>query len=485
MSLAFLISGGVFVYVAHQTGYMMLEEQIREKAHDIASVSDAVLMTAMAEEKHGRLSEFLAALNSSRQFTDVLVLRRDGTIYCRTDTSRQAEGFPLQQFNDTTRSSGEQYITTKEHGSAYEYIITPIEKYQSCYRCHTQSEPNRGFFAVKLSVDEVRGTALKHRETNILMIAGTFCGVAGVIIFTLLFVVVRPMTRIHRLIKNVESELNSIDEGKHVEFSQFEIPSSKDEITDVIVAFNRLTTRLNEVHRKLYELHQVELEHADRLASTGRMAASVAHEIRNPVAGVLGALQVFESEITDDDERKDILREMKLQLERVNFAVTELLSYARPTPPVSEDFLVNELIQKTVTLLSPQVRGKQIEFRMKLTNEKMLVSADKKQIQQVLWNVILNALQAMETSGTLSIASFRGNQNAMIRISDTGKGIPPDAIDRVFKPFFTTKSKGTGLGLAVSKRIIEQHGGLITIESQLNQGTTVTLALPLQGTISE
>jgi len=317
------------------------------------------------------------------------------------------------------------------------------------------------------------------------MIVGTFCGVAGVIILTLLFVVVRPMTRIHRQIKNVESELDSIDHGKHVEFSQFEIPSSKDEITDVIIAFNRLTTRLNEVHRKLYELHQMELEHADRLASTGRMAASVAHEIRNPVAGVLGALQVFESEISNNDERKGILLEMKLQLERVNHAVTELLSYARPTPPISEDFLINELIQKTVTLLSQQVRGKHIDVRMNLANEKMVVSADKKQVQQVLWNVILNALQSMETSGILSITSFRENQIALIRIGDTGKGIPPEFLDRVYRPFFTTKSKGTGLGLAISKRIIEQHGGSITIESQLNQGTTVTLALPLQETISE
>lgn len=476
---ALSISGGIFVYVAHQTGYMMLESQVREKAHDIATVSEAVLATAMTEEKHNHLREFLQALNSSHQFADVFILRRDGTVYCSTDTLQQEKNFLPEQFGDTAQWSSERFISRFEQGSTYEYIVTPIVKYPTCYRCHTLPESNRGYLTVKLSMDEVRATALKHRATNILMIIGTFFGVGGVIIITLLFVIVRPMRSIHRQIKNLEGELESVERGEAGQFSQLQVPSSKDEITDLIFAFNRLTRRLNEVYGKLHELHQKELEHADRLASAGEMAASVAHEIRNPVAGVLGALQVFESEVPEGDERKEILKEMKQQLDRVNQAVSDLLSYARPTPPVYEEFPINEVIQRTVSLLARQLKGRQIDIQLRLSDKKTVISADKKQVQQVLWNLILNALQAMDTTGTLIIESLPEDSYVKICVSDTGRGIPEELADRVFEPFFTTKHKGTGLGMTISKRIIEQHKGSISLVSRVNQGTTVTLVMPL------
>ncbi len=476
---ALTISGGIFVYVAHHTGYMMLETQVREKAHDVATVSEAVLATAMTEEKHEHLREFLQALNASHQFADVFILRRDGTVYCSTDTLQQEKNLSPDQFGDTVQESSERFISRTERGSTYEYIVMPIVKYPTCYRCHTLPEPNRGYLTVKLSMDEVRATALEHRATNILMIIGTFFGVGGVIIITLLFVIVRPMRSIHRQIKNLEGELESVERGEQRQFSQLQVPSSKDEITDVIFAFNTLTRRLNEVYKKLNELHQGELEHADRLASAGEMAASVAHEIRNPVAGVLGALQVFESEVPEGDERKEILKEMKQQLDRVNQAVSDLLSYARPTPPVYEEFSINEVIQKTVSLLARQLRGRQIDIQLRLSDKKSIVSADRKQVQQVLWNVILNALQAMDVSGTLIITSSPEYSFVKISVSDTGRGISQDLADRVFEPFFTTKHKGTGLGMTISKRIIEQHRGSISFVSRVDQGTTVTLVMPL------
>ena len=479
VSVTLLLTGSIFVYVAHRTGFTMLEEQAHEKAHDIASVSKAILISVMAEGKPTHLNEFLHALNSSYEVADVYVLRRDGSLYCGTDSSDRSTSVLSGENSGTLQESKERFISTIEKGSSYEYIITPIEKQPLCYQCHTQAEPNRGYLAVKLSMDELRASSLRHRTTNIVMIIGTFLGVGGVIILTLLFVVVRPVRNIRRKIKQLEDELVRVENGNQVEVLQFAVPASKDEITDLIIAFNMLTKRLNEVHGRLHDLHQNELEHADRLASIGKMAASVAHEIKNPVAGVLGALQVFDGDIPEGDSRKDILAEMKLQLERVDRAVNELLSYARPTPPVFEEFAINRLIEKTVSLLSQQVNGKSITIKMNLTDEEIILWADRKQIQQLLWNIMLNGLQAIETSGTLTVTLSRGDSSVSIDVSDSGKGIPFELRDRIFKPFFTSKHKGTGLGMTISKRIVEQHSGSIRVSSRVGKGTKVTIVLPL------
>lgn len=478
VSVTLLVTGGIFVYVAHRTGFTMLEEQAHEKAHDIASVAKAILSSVMAEGKPAHLNEFLHALNLFYEVADVYVLRRDGTLYCGTDSSYQSTSVLSGESSGGLQGASERFISTIERGSSYEYVITPIDKQPLCYQCHTQAEPNRGYLAVKLSMDDLRATTLRHRATNIAMIIGTFLGVGGVIILMLLFVVVRPITNIRRKIKQLEEELVQVENGDQVELSQFAVPASKDEITDLIVAFNKLTKRLNEVHKRLHDLHQNELEHADRLASTGKMAASVAHEIKNPVAGVLGALQVFDGETPEGDPRKEILAEMKLQLERVDRAVNDLLSYARPTPPVFEQFSINRLIEKTVSLLSQQVNGKPITISTDLTGEEITLCGDKKQIQQLLWNLMLNGLQAIETSGNLTVSLSREDSLVRIDISDSGKGIPPELHDRIFKPFFTSKYKGTGLGMTISKRIVEQHHGSISVSSQAGKGTMVTIVLP-------
>jgi signal transduction histidine kinase len=255
-------------------------------------------------------------------------------------------------------------------------------------------------------------------------------------------------------------------------------PSHKDEIADLSRDFNTLVRNLNEANAKLFEVHQSQLEHADRLASTGEMAASIAHEIKNPLAGILGAVQVFDSEVTDDDPKKEILSEMKVQLERMNHAVNDLLSYARPAQPVFEPVRLHDLIKKIVTLLPHQFKEKNIVIKEELSPDTILIHADKKQFQQVMWNIVLNGMQAMDHGGVLTIRTGTADGKVTITIKDTGKGIPPDQVERVFKPFYTTKHKGTGLGMTISRRIIEQHNGSILVRSTVGTGTIVEILLP-------
>jgi signal transduction histidine kinase len=172
-----------------------------------------------------------------------------------------------------------------------------------------------------------------------------------------------------------------------------------------------------------------------------------------------------------------------VQLDRINHAVNDLLSYARPSPPMFEEVCINEVIQKTLSLLMQQANSRMISFSHDLPSERIVMSADRKQFQQVLWNICLNGLQSMESGGKLSVVLRSVNATTIrIQIRDQGRGIPAEQLVRVFQPFFTTKHKGTGLGMTISKRIVEQHGGSITLDSVVDRGTTVTIDLPIHRT---
>jgi signal transduction histidine kinase len=141
---------------------------------------------------------------------------------------------------------------------------------------------------------------------------------------------------------------------------------------------------------------------------------------------------------------------------------------------------VNYLVDRTVLLLSQQPRDKAIGIKLKMLDDDLAILADKKMMQQVLWNIALNGIQAMGDSGTLTLLTSRDDGSVKIEIRDTGKGIPAEALCHVFEPFFTTKHKGTGLGLAIAKRIIEQHGGTIRLVSEVGKGTAVSILIPMR-----
>lgn len=223
---------------------------------------------------------------------------------------------------------------------------------------------------------------------------------------------------------------------------------------------------------------------SEQLASIGRLAAGVAHEINNPLTGVLTFAHLLrEKENMDDQDRQDldlIIRETTRAAE----IVRGLLDFARERPAVKEPFDVNEVIRRTIRLLGNQKAFQQINIVDDLGDDLPRVQGDVNQIQQVLLNLCLNACEAMPNGGTLLIATWAADEMVLIKVGDTGCGIRPEHLDRIFEPFFSTKpvGKGTGLGLSVTYGIVEQHGGSIEVESIVGKGTTFTVALPAAST---
>ncbi len=478
VSIVFLFAGGLFMYFAHQTGYTMLEKQAQAKGHGVIEFGKAILEYIMLSGKNDQLQNALQRAVWSGEAKDVLILDDNGIILMKANGRQYKDRIPIEQFKKVSKFPDDLFMSINEHDSLYEFVISPILKKPECYDCHTERDKTKGYIAAKISMSDIRSASVEHRTMNIFMTVVTFLGIGGILFIALLYLVVRPIHKLRNQITKSEHQIDQLEHGEQIEFTELEVPSQEDEITDLMKAFNKLIKRLNEGNKKLHELHQGQLEQADRLATTGEMAASIAHEIKNPIAGVLGVLQVFDGDIPKDDARKDIITEMMVQLERVNQAVNDLLSYARPTPPTFEAVLLNDLIQKTVSLLSQQTKKKHISIDTSFDDESIVISADRKQIQQVLWNIMLNSIQAIDMIGKLSVSITQSNSSVEIRIIDSGKGIPQKQLSDVFKPFFTTKHKGTGLGMTISKRIIEQHGGSINLESTVGKGTIVTIHLP-------
>lgn len=242
--------------------------------------------------------------------------------------------------------------------------------------------------------------------------------------------------------------------------------------------------------KDLTEIRNMEakLEKSRRLAAIGELSARIAHEVRNPLASISGSVQLIAESSSIPPADKKLLEIVIRETSRLDTMVTEFLQYARPLPPNRRWFVLNDLITDQITLLKGDIRFSSISFH-KFCDEYLEIFADSDQFNQVLWNLLLNAAEAMPAGGEIFINCSWGmpyfspengaGRNLHITVKDTGTGIAAKEAELVFEPFFTTKSGGSGLGLASVYRILEAHSGSISLESVQGAGTTFSIVLPV------
>jgi two-component system, NtrC family, sensor histidine kinase PilS len=241
---------------------------------------------------------------------------------------------------------------------------------------------------------------------------------------------------------------------------------------------------------------EVEMQRGEQLAAVGRLSAAIAHEIRNPLASISGSIQLLRSKLVLDESTQRLMDIMAREIERLNAIITDFLAYARPRPLEYADIDIHKLITGMLTLLANGLpEGSTVTMRTEFSPAVSLLQVDPQGLRQVIWNLCLNAVEAMQSQGTLTIRTAVrtlsnqpfpsyseprvGTQELMIEVGDTGPGMPPEVQEKIFEPFFSTKDRGTGLGLATVHRIIGTHKGRIELDSQPNQGTTIRICLPL------
>jgi len=223
-----------------------------------------------------------------------------------------------------------------------------------------------------------------------------------------------------------------------------------------------------------------EVETSRRLASLGRLAAGVAHEIRNPLSSIKGFATYFKERYRDNPDDQKTSEIMIQEVDRLNRVISQLLEFARPLAIQKKRASLQSLIQHSLKMIERQASAKGVQVRSNLPSEIREVELDPDGINQVLLNLYLNAVEAMDQGGTLTVSLHREERSPWVKIvvSDTGRGISKEDLEHVFDPYFTTKQTGTGLGLAIVHKIIEAHGGEVRAESDIERGTTVSVLLP-------
>jgi len=350
-------------------------------------------------------------------------------------------------------------------------VITPIRNEAACSdaacHAHDASQQVLGVLDVTVSLADVDREVAAGRRSALLIALG---GIAALsLLLAALF---------HRWIGRPVEALAAATEKVAAGELGHRVPVERaDELGRLAASFNEMTTRLAEARHQIYQ--------SNKLASVGRLAAGIAHEINNPLTGVLTYSSFLLKRAADDETKRD-LETIVHETKRCRDIVRGLLDFARQVPPKKTQVDLNAIVERALDIVDNQLRVQNIQLTKSLGADLPRFAADANQLQQVVVNLLVNAADAFEGSDRqIFLATDRkridGREVVELKVADNGAGIPEKNLGKIFEPFFTTKEhKGTGLGLAVSWGIVSEHGGTIDVESKVGRGTTFTVRLPLE-----
>jgi signal transduction histidine kinase len=300
-------------------------------------------------------------------------------------------------------------------------------------------------------------------------------GIAGaVVICAVLFMVLAVV--IHRPMLELQGKIARVRAGDL--FVKVDFADRNDEIGDLGRHFNDMVRQLRESREEIERLHRTQMSRAEHLATLGEMAAGLAHEIRNPLAGIAGVVEIVGRDLPPNSAAIEVLDEVRHEILHINRIVSELLEIARPKAPVYRLGDLVTVAEHASLFTRDQATARKVTMEV-INNESLpALEFDSGQIHQVLLNLLLNAVQACDAGGSVRVEFSSDDRDVTVSVTDTGKGIPPAVLPNIFRPFFTTKGNGTGLGLSLARRIVEDHGGRLEASSELGKGSRFTLSLP-------
>lgn len=308
-----------------------------------------------------------------------------------------------------------------------------------------------------------------ERHAVLILAGGGAVAICAVVILALAYLIQRPMLELQEKITQVgQGDLNV-----KVAFAD-----RNDEIGDLGRNFNRMVEQLRSNREEIERLHRTQMSRAEHFSTLGELATGLAHEIRNPLAGIAGVVEIIARDLPPTSPAKAVVKDVRHEISQINRIITDLLDTARPRSPQVRAADLNTTVEHSVMLARQQALSKPITIDFQKNSSLPEVPHDGDQIHQVLLNLLLNAIQAIDGPGLIKVELDEIGSRVAVRVTDTGRGIPAENLPDIFKPFYTTKGDGTGLGLSLARRIVEEHHGTIEVMSTVGKGTQMTVYLP-------
>lgn len=483
VSCVTLSSIAFFSYVIITSHSAELLAQVKHGANQLSETIKSSTKNDMLLNNRRNVHRIIDMISRQQGIEKIRIYNKEGEIIYSPDPNeignavdKRAEACyachtanqPLERLSISEKSR----IFTGPDGERNLGIINPIYNEPRCWTgdCHAHEEDQKvlGVLDITVSLKEV-DRQLHATRLNLLVFAGTIILFVSVLLWVAVQRLIgRPVSRLVEATKRVADGDLNYQISKH----------SRDELGNLAQAFNEMTAKLSDAQRQIYQ--------QDKLASLGRLAAGVAHEINNPLTGILAYSSLLLKRLPKDDPSFNDLNVIMQETVRCRSIVKNMLDFARPAPPSKERIQVNEVIERTLTIAKQECKRARVVVETNLAADLPPVLADPGQIEQVLLNLVVNALDAMpDAGGNLSISTVLDQHSAesrgqvVISISDSGHGIAKEQLDKIFEPFYSTKgAQGTGLGLSVAWGIINNHGGTISVTSDQGRGTTFFIRLP-------
>jgi signal transduction histidine kinase len=457
----------LFSWQAFETVKSRIKGIQQEKVDLLSEVIANGLKTIMLEGRGKEFQKFLDTL-IAEDIAAVRIYTKNGLIL--------SSSIPGELGRHVLRESGQplpgggsapQFDGNHENREIYSKSVV-IRNDQLCRRCHDSKEAVNGILDVVMYTDETdRLVAASARKIGLTGLAAVVAFSAAIGMLSA-WRVKRPIDEMIRSLKKVEAG----DLGTKIRVK------GNDEVAQLAESLNAVISDLDRSRREIDKYLTDKNLYVERMASLGELAAAVAHDIKNPLAGISGALQVLAEDFPEESPRKEIAREILNEIGRLDAAVKDLLMYARP-PELNLILTdINAIIEKVVMRIEEQAAA----LGVKITSTSDTLSetlADPEQLERALTNMALYCLQAMQGGGTLTLSTRNnyGSGEIEIALSDTGDGIRDGEMADVFKPSFSTKHSGAGLGLAISRNAVESHKGRIEVESIPGAGSTFRIFL--------
>jgi two-component system NtrC family sensor kinase len=478
-----LISVTVFAllsYILIAAQQRSLIAQMKENSSQCIQTIKSSTRFAMMHNRREELLEIINAIGRQANVKTVRIVNKEGRVVYSPEDAETGQFVDMEAeacFGCHSEEHPQQELAEQEwsrffteNDQRYLGIIDPIYNEPSCSEaeCHAHpaSQTVLGVLDLTVSIAGVHREMVTSRNKAILLTAVTIFS-TGIIVLLLFHY------RIGRPVGDLLSATRRVADGDLT--SQIEIVRN-DELGQLESSFNEMTKKLAETQNQLYQ--------SNKMASVGRLAAGIAHEINNPLTGVLTYSSLLLSDAPDNSELKEGLEIIVRETKRSREIVKGLLDFSRQVPPHKGNADLNEIVERSLEIVDHQFKVSNIKITKGLRQNLPPIRVDAMKIGQVLLNLLVNAADAVEPGageifvGTELVESS-GARLVEVKVTDNGKGIPDDEQAKIFEPFYTTKESGTGLGLAVVWGIVGEHDGTISVTSKVGRGTTFSVRLPI------